>query len=533
MSNYTEKERETEEELNKKNSSNKRCGRGRNKKRAPQSKGTQKNYPVTKGNNDPNWYFSDKGLMDTVSKFAFNNFLGYGKGVGSNTIPYAMQIYINPAAACSMDWSDDDNNRTAGINMAALKLYTTLSAQSGKTSQYGPEDLAILMLALGDLISFVEYGRRTLGLAFTYNNRNWNYPSNIIEACGFDNSVLTNLAQKRMDFNITLNTINKISFPANIAYFSKCASLYQNVFLDSLSPMAQSYIYLPYTIWELDEKSSSSGSVLKTVGLWTSIGATITWDEYMTKLNTMISAIMMSSTFNYIYGDVLNYAAKTNVPMLHLDLVSEDYAVVPVYNELALTQIHNMNAFGAPIDAALYKETSHETQVNTTGNDVIGDAGTGTVKYTPHFYYWNLYIQDLYIDALESEPDVNVRIDMTRYALRASYMMDAYPAGSATPTSVLTDVTLPDHYVVCFNIKSESGDSGAFYTANNAEGGAWYAFASKLTQFDWAPIIYVCGNADYKEDLMMYGDLDYYTSIGESYLSPVNKLCYQGLFELR
>lgn len=463
------------------NKCSKRSNGKRNKRRNPQRKDGKKTYVTNKGNNDPNWYFSDSGLMDTVSKFAFNNFLGYGNGVGSSHIPYAMQIYINPAAACGMDWRSNDNNRTSGINMAALKLYTTLSAQSGKTSNYGPEDLAILMLALGDLISFVEYGRRTLGLAFTYNSRNWNYPSNIIKACGFDDSVLTDLAQKRMDFNITLNTINKISFPANIAYFYKCASLYQNVFLDSTSPMAQSYVYLPCSYWKLDEKASSKGSVLKTQRLWATPTSYLTWDAYMSKLNDMINAIMMSSTFNYIYGDVLNYAAKTNVPLLHLDLVSEDYAVLPVYNELALTQIHNMTAFGEPLDLQLYKDGTFKLEVNTISNDVYADAASGTVKYNPVFNYKSLYLQDLYIDSLNAEPDVNVRIDMTRFSMRGSNHIVASAKNTESVFDVLTDVAIPDHYVVAFNIISEEGISNPFNTSNASEGGAWYAFASKLS----------------------------------------------------
>lgn len=510
-------------------STNRKC----NQRRSSKKSGSKKGYPIAKGNNDPNWYFADSRLMDTVSKFAFNNFLGFGNGVGSNDIPYAMQIYINPAAACSMDMRTNSHNRTSGINMAALKLYTTLSSQSGKTSNYGPEDLAILMLALGDLLSFVEYGRRTLGLAFTYNNRNWNYPVNIIEACGFNESVLTDLPQKRMDFNVALNTINKISFPANIAYFFKCTNLYQNIFLDSTSPMAQSYVLIPASVWVLDEKSNPSGSVLKTKYLFSGTGATISWDTYLTTLNEMIEAIMMSSTFNYIYGDVLNYAAKSATPMLHLDLVSEDYAVIPVYNELVLTQIHNMNAWGAPIGHQLFVDTGYKIAANTPSNDVIADANTGTVRYNPAFSAKSLYTKDLYVDALNPDPDVNVRVDMTRFTIRAEVDRNAYKNNDPTPIRVITDAALPDHYPVSFNIISAGGQSDTFYTSNSSEGGAWYKFASKITQFDWAPIVYVCGDDNYLEDFMMFGDLDYYTSIGRNYLGPVNELCYQGLFELR
>lgn len=512
-----------------------RSGKPKGSNNRYQSKDVEGEVNSKQGNNDPNWYFADKGLMESVSKFSFNNFLGYGDGVGQNKVPYALQIYFNPAAACGMDPVLNDSNRQAGINMASLKLFTTLSSQSGKTTNYGPEDLSILMLALGDLISFVEYGRRTLGLAFVYNNRNWNYPVNMIKACGFTSDVLNNLAQKRADFNVTLNTINKISFPSNVAYFYKCANMYQNIFLDSTSPMAQSYVYIPNSVWILDEKMSGAGSVLKSRNLWnTSSDMTMTWDNYMSILNDMVNAIMQSSTFNYIYGDVLNYAAKSNVPLLHLDIMAEDYATMPVYNELALSQIHNLTATGSPMENQFYSDVAHTVQANTPANNVYADAATNSVRYAPVFAYHPLQIADLYIDSLTPDPDVNVRIDMTRYAVRADSTIDLYTADSATPKGKgINNAALPDHYVTYMRIMHSSGYSKAFSNIMKSEGMGFVEPAALLSQFDWAPILYVSDEADPKSDFYMFGDLDYFTTLDRGYLAPVNDLAYQGLFELR
>lgn len=434
-----------------KNSKSRRSGNKRNSTRKSPATKDRLNKDIPESN-DPNWYFTDAGLMDSVSKFSFNNFLGYGKGPGSDTIPYAVTFRFNAAAGNPTDINNIADLRNNGINMAALKLYTTLSSQSGKTTNYGPEDLAILMLALGSVIESVEFGRRALGLAFTYNNRNWNYPSNIIRACGFSDSILDDLAQKRMDFNVIINSINKIVFPANIAYFAKCAQMYQNIWLDSESPMAQSIVYAPASYWKLVEDASDRGSILATQD-WVDY---LTWDSYLHNLKSQINAILMSSTYNYIYGDVLNYAAKNSVDLFHLDLVSEGYGVIPMYNLNVLSQIHNLQTTGVPEERALSVNASSTEAITTPSNDVHADAATGCILYNPAFKYRFGKESDLYVDSLVADPDVNTRIDMTRFSVRYDGKRDLYIAETSTKDTYCMGIALPDHYCVGMYVASRS-----------------------------------------------------------------------------
>lgn len=491
-----------------------------------------------KSSNDPNWYFTDPQLMESVSKFSFNNFLGYGSGPGYENIPYAVTFTFNPAAGNPTPKQKLADLRNNGINIAALKLYTTLSSQSGKTTNYGPEDISILMLALGSLIETVEFGRRALGLAFTYNNRNWNYPSNIIHASGFDASILDNLAQKRMDFNVAINSINKIVFPSNIAYFAKCAQMYQNVWLDSESPMAQSIIFAPASAWILNEEGTEAGSVLNTEN-WLPYS---TWDQYMDLLKRQINAILMSSTYNYIYGDVLNYASKRSIELFHLDLVSEAYGVIPMYNANVLSQIHNLQTTGGPAEEVLYLTSSTETAYSTPSNDVHADAETGCIVYNPAFTYVYGCEDSLYVDSIVAEPDVNVRVDMTRYAVRCSGSETLYTKGSQTGMSYMKGVTLPDHYCVAYYIACRATD-GSFtreakytfadvYTNSVDNLRAATLGLAQIAAFDWFPILYITNGSNHKIT-GVFGDLNFYTELDIDYLRPVNTLCYEGLFDLR
>lgn len=507
---------------NKKNNSRKK-GKGRNGTRKPYDKKDQIISDIPESN-DPNWYFTDPKLMDSVSRFSFNNFLGYGSGPGYKDIPYAVSFRFNAAAGNPTDSNHIVDLRNNGINIAALKLYTTLSSQSGKTTNYGPEDLAILMLALGSVIESVEYGRRALGLAFTYNNRNWNYPSNIIRAAGFDESILDNLAQKRMDFNVVINSINKIVFPSNIAYFAKCTQMYQNVWLDSDSPMAQSILYNPQSYWLLAEDANNKGSLLATMD-WLYIS---TWDQYLLHLKEQINAILMSSTYNYIYGDVLNYSLKSKVELFHLDLVSEDYGIIPVYNMNILSQIHNLQTTGLPEEHACSLSPNSSETVTTASNNVQADAETGCIIYNPAFHYNYGVDHGLYVDSLVADPDVNTRVDMTRYSIRSTGHRDLYTVNTDSKFTYMAGVALPDHYCVNFYIASRNNDPnmdnpklwGTFDDVKSATVEQYHNYVTVLSQmaaFDWFPIIYLTDSS--KDDFIgIFGDLNYFTELGADYL---------------
>lgn len=173
--------------------------------------GDSEQLDSTGRHNDPNWYFTDSVLAEQASSFAFDSYMGVkslmriqgqdGNGDPANqlpgyyTAPSIMAIKLNPCPG-------DTSTIQTGINMAALKMYTQLSNQNSKTTQYAPQDLTMLLLAVGEAISLVEHIRRAFGFAFTYNQRNRELPRRVLEFMGFDvDDFMSNLAQHRIDFN--------------------------------------------------------------------------------------------------------------------------------------------------------------------------------------------------------------------------------------------------------------------------------------------------------------------------------------------
>ena len=219
--------------------------------------------------NDPSWRIYNDLLGSQVSSFPLTTFVG-GQPVdlhvtsgtsltsagplqtGNLTIA---SVLINPSVGYG-------NSTFDAINQAALKMYTEFSSSNMKTTQYGPQDIIACILALGEVVSLSSYIRRAVGFAGTTNPRNWLYPRKIVAAMGLDwDDLQKNVGIYREQFNYLSAIASAIAFPAGLDYFKSCASLYNDVFLDHTSGMAQAYVCIPASTWVLNEAASEEGIV--------------------------------------------------------------------------------------------------------------------------------------------------------------------------------------------------------------------------------------------------------------------------------
>lgn len=470
--------------------------------------------------NDPNWYFLDSTVADQASSFSFDQYIGVPTTLTVNaktgvnteyTMPSILVANVNPSPG-------DTSSIQMGINVAAMSTYTTLSSQNAKTTQYAPQDLTILILAIGEVISILEHIRRAFGVAFTYNQRNRNMPTILLDSMGFSHEdFLNNLAQHRLEFNSWITALNKLPFLSNINYLFKCAEMYQNVYADSDSGMAQIMFMRPGTTWVLDEKYDDNGSGLST-RTTPAAGSNANWSEWRKLVNEMLEALMTSSTLNYIYSDIINYSQKNGAKLLYLDYLREDYVVVPTYNRNFSLQMHNAVAIGMPMTEA--------TAPYTKFNDVHCSVDKNTIVYNP---VWGP-TQTLSTPVVDFDtPSASVvdRIEATRYVSGLKW------AEGSDDESVYTAAFLPDHYITSFLMYDKSNDpSGLIYnslvtlpnptsTANMEE----YLPLFSITQFDWNPLLYLYSTET--KQISVLGDLNYYTTLDGEWFKRVNDLTFQ------
>lgn len=497
---------------------------------------------------NPNWYFTDKILAEQTAQFSFQDFIGSGTLTDNGvTLPSIMTISLNPSADNSLAGYEGISTAT----LMARKLYNSLANTSGRTQNYAPQDVYTLLLALGEIISYVSYLKRTLGVAFTYNVRNRDFPSKIIDCMGIDSSDLfTNLNKYRVELNTVLTQINKVPFPANIAWFDKCNALYEGIFQDNMSPMSQIYIMIPATTWKLDEQSYEQGTVLRTVPVTTTSESNYvitkrTFEAHLETLRSMVQALLTSTTLNYIYGDILNYATKFGVKLLYLNTIEDSYSVMPQYDQEVLLHIHNMLLLGTPtVDISGTRIPAKPILAEYTPyNDVFPDVNNNSVVYNPVFKA-SATAQKLIdcgighmniVDFPFGAPDLVGKIESTRFQLRNDIGTGsgdkslAFTNASEGTIAGIVATVMPDHYPVWIQAYSPDGQTystdKSYITTFNAK------VVHYLTKFDNAPLMYIVSS----ETGIQYviGDVNYYTNLPSDTLSRMCNLTYQALLELR
>lgn len=498
------------------------------------------NLSTSGRDNDPNWYFTDASIASLASSISFGEYLGVKTELGniclkSNGdssfvtkmmgVPSVMAIGVSPCPG-------NTYNTQQGINLAALKMYSELSSMNAKATSYAPQDLIMLMLALGEIISIVEHIRRAFGVAFTYNMRNRDMPKVLLKAMGFEpDNFLRNLAPHRLQFNTIITAINKIPFLSNIAYFYKCADMYQKVYTDDTTAMSQLVLLTPHTTWKLNEKYNSNGSGLVTTAV-PSANSPAIFDKWMELISGMVDELFQSATFNYIYSDVLNYSTKKGAKLLYLDYLSEGYTVVPEYNENFLLQIHN-----ATIVGEVYKPTS--LGKNATGNDVSCNANNNMVEYSACFKATDgSALNRVVFDFSTDNPSTEDIIEASRFiALAGSIQEDTDTA----KTKYFYGNNFPDHYfnlVYIYDIFNaafhEITSSLVSYTSDYASN--FIYTSAMLTKFNKAPYLYIIPyntSETAGEMLAVFGDVDYYTTVNAYYIEKVNDIAMLSLFTLR
>lgn len=498
--------------------------------------------------NDPNWYFSNPELMDQASMMSIDALLGVSDGPEQTTVPTILSLHMCPSPGISVN-----GDITAGINMAAQRMYAQLSSITGRTSAYAPQDIATLLLALGEVLSLISHIRRTFGVVNIYNQRNRAVPKQLVAAMGVDfDDLVANLANYRVLVNTQITRANKIPFPVNIAYLAKCNDMYNNIYMDEESSTAQLYVFRPEMTWVLNETADSKGSKLDTVEITGTVGFQMkplsTW---ISVLQSQLDALLNSSTLNVIYADILNMANRENVPLVAIPIIETGYVVAPVYNEGILEQIHNMTVTG---------ELSFTTQTIPTGytpsNDVLPTASKNAITYNPMFRAVNTMANNaaiafkalgapkILVDFFDDKPSTERRVESTRLITALDY------ASYDDSSKLLGAISLPDHFCTRARIFAADWEKysdrmwqDSYVLGNSSVSLGFYGVYLMLTQFKHAPAITfyfpdslsnpTAWRANYDGFPKRMGELNYYTVLSQNKIERINRLIAMSLFELR
>lgn len=417
--------------------------------------------------NDPDDYFTDLQLAEQATNVSIPQFLGHSPYMDKIDLPTVEIINVNPSIGVSdRDAEGKVSFSQSGAWMASQKLYTLLSINSGRTANYQQNDVLAAVVALGQTVSLVEYCRRFFGVATTYSLRNRAYAVRLLSMLAsantsgrddnsFGEDFIANAANYRMRLNMLITKINQLPIIANMGYLRRCIRMFQSIYVDTESSMSQTYAFAPYSLWKLEENMSGetrTGSTLKTVPL-VSTSAVPTFADFLNALSAMIDALLNSTTLNYVYADILNYASKYSMTFFTLDYVTEGYAVVPVLEPRMNEIVHNTMFVGHPMTLI---ERFSDYQTNE--NDVTLDVTSGSIKYAPFFGAESVTgtiarttfadAKHIPIDFATSNPDLTSRVDAYRLKFAPRMMMIQDPGTTNSIFVALIAGALPDWYPV-------------------------------------------------------------------------------------
>lgn len=422
--------------------------------------------------NDPDWYIYDKTMFEGVvsmPKLEFKGspipwkISGYNSLVGDSNptinTPDAIAYLMKPSACIQRNIAGRHAMSYSAVNVAARKMYAELSASNAKTSQYAPQDIATLILALGQLIAITEHCRRMYGVANYFNFYNRSVPKSIFYSLGMNYSYFMNgMSTNRSKLNAIISRINTIKFPGSFDYFKKCRYIYQNIFVDRDDQMLTYHFMSPASTWILDETSYEQGSMLLEQRI-----DDLDFSDILQILDMMTDRILTSSTFNFIFADIINLANRNVLSndFITLDFVPIDYTITPLYSEQFNWQVMNMVIVGESANFTYGTKDSF-----TPRNNVYPNVDENIIRYNPYFTGNNDKVNCMTPNVPVRLPDVNVSDDQF-IELLAYYNIPIAKLDQEDPTqSAWWFDSLTDYFCSGMSYAQSGTDSRVTFNSN-------------------------------------------------------------------
>nr|DAG68955.1 MAG TPA: capsid [Picobirnaviridae sp.] len=307
--------------------------------------------------NDWRWYAQNEQLLKDTASFSYNYPLGSlvqrtatGKEpVDTTAIPGIMAVHVSPAFGGS-------DSRTSPINVAMRNIYSFVRhANSGHTN-YDAPDLAIYLMAMDSCYSFLSYLRRIYGVAMTFSYTNRYYPTAIVNAMDVNfEDIHRNLADFRAYINSLAVKVGSMCVPASMAYFARHMWMYEGYYLDSNQDKAQTYLYVPDGFYQYTLDTDAAGMLkfkplmpfgyhIRSRNISNAADTLLTYQQLHDYGDALLEPILQSEDMNIMSGDILKAFGKENLYMVQM--IPENYTVLPTYNEEVLNQINNATLVG-------------------------------------------------------------------------------------------------------------------------------------------------------------------------------------------
>lgn len=494
--------------------------------------------------NPIDFYIKYKEFALDASKLPFSLPLGANYDVQvmgqtiQHTIPGLMRIGFAPTVGVSADFSSP-------MNRSSTNFYARIRSKQRAFGNYDHQDVTMMVQALDSCCMFHALGRRLYGVMRDMSPTNRYYPRAIISAHGVQ---FPNSQKEIQDFRAWLNSfairIEQYAIPDNIELIKRHQWMCEGLYTDSTSVKAQTYMFVPTGFWKYNN-TVATGSQLDWVPfLSTNISSPtqLTIQQFEDIGESLINAMSNEADFALISGDM--YAYYENAHLMKLPYVSEDYAILPSYDEIVLSQIENATVMG-DWDPNYTPLISQNPSVNQ-----------GAIIFKPYMKSPKLMGAT---NPLAGTPVVSLNINMHHDSPTPEQVMEAtrlmtiteiQDLGSGAPSSVSQRVvSCASEIVQYMDIFSVNPATQAFriYRINSNtqyfDGSDsetvmtnGYAYALMLAKFDWCPRVHYYHNTGDETSISTIEyigdtwDTDNMNELRNSYLATIHEAALYSLF---
>lgn len=534
-------------------------------KRKPSGIRTDKKY--TRKNSTKNQR-RDAEAVNTIADIAvsksnpyawYANFPNYAKDVATVAFgnPVGSPIRLNPATnddivaagVMTLNFTPTpgvSQNLSSPINRQAIRLYSYLRSIQRSASTYDAADLMMYLLAVDSLYMYWAFLRRAYGVAQLFTPTNTYYPKVLLQGMGIDpNSILANLADFRAYINRFALNIGRFAMPKQFDLLQRHMWMTSGLYLDSDTTRAQTYMFVPFYYYKYDN-TVTTGSKLTGVTWDATVQTPATYNfSQLVQFGTQLITNMDNDedTLN-ISGDLYRaYGGE----VFSVEETSENYAILPVYDKTVLSQIENCTVVGAFSNADGSATVAPEiTQNPSVGNGAIIFAPivtAGRAAFTPfeggndkigiNFPFANANkVMNMHFDA----PTPEMVMEATRLLAAtnsAGLIFPNFDTAVRPLTACGSEVINFMRYATMAANQQPIWNFVASNTMWLTQGTlANYNQIATFTQFDWAPMLYICGDADPNNTLInMSADLDNFTSLTYDTLNNIHDAALLSLLD--
>lgn len=461
----------------------------RNSQKRNKSQGTPRGSKSDKliagSTNDPYWYAADPNLLRDAASIPFSWALGtpvdYNNDYRSNdAIPGICALSVIPSVGLATD-------ADAPINVASTALYSFVRhANSGHTN-YDSPDLMLYCTAMANVYSFINYAQRLYGLATMYSQRNRYMPRYLVEAqdVDFDN-IASDLANFRYWLNIFVSKASSLAVPATMSYFTRISFLFQNVYCEGESVKDQLYLVKPAGFYHFDmnQEGSYAGKLIFKPLKPATEGGKLTLAQIRAYGDEMLNNILLDEDMNIMSGDILK--AYGDGGIIKLVSMPEVYPIVPIYDEMFLTQIKN--AIIPTVDMESLDITQGEAQGFLSYVPCLKEFRTKEHdEFTPNYRGAEevMLMENRLLTVDAADPTPEVVIEATRFMVGANVLA----SDTAGNLWILCGSELPVglQYFTISNGKLSSFDAFTVMAENAMETGHIVHILDTVSKFKFAP----------------------------------------------